>query len=66
MNLLTWLTGRKTYFICAAALLVQAGLMFGVVTEGTYAMLMGFLAPAGIIALRAGIAKAPPPPAPTP
>lgn len=50
-----WLKGKKTYLVAFVAAVLAGMLQMGWITLETYTIIMGFLVPGGIMALRAGM-----------
>ena len=56
------LKGKKTYLIMAVIAVLGGLKALGYIDDGLYMMLIGILAPAGVMALRAGMNATPPTP----
>jgi hypothetical protein len=54
-NLINSLKGYKTYLVAAVAIILTGLLGTGHITQDQYNLIMGILAPLGVMALRAGI-----------
>ena len=56
-DLIDHLRGKKTYFVAAAMGVLAAAFHLKWIDQHTYETLLGLLASAGLMALRAGVAK---------